>query len=148
MESCPFCVLGKPTTKSIPILSHFQIGMGKGCSCGRTNLNYTGSSTRVLTERLPRTSNGIKLLVCRVRPDKPPNSGSNKVPHTKVSPEIQCQNILHHRQLHYKNIQIIISSHRGEIITRQVLVFNQSSGILKSVVIIHVVITDIMLALA
>jgi hypothetical protein len=35
-------------------------------SCGRTNLNYTGSSTRVLTGGLPRTSNGIKLLVCRV----------------------------------------------------------------------------------
>jgi hypothetical protein len=34
--------------------------------CGRTNLNYTGSSTRVLTEGLPRTSNGIKPLVCRV----------------------------------------------------------------------------------
>src|SRR6185312_9332920 len=26
MESCPFCVLGKPTTKSIPISSHFQTG--------------------------------------------------------------------------------------------------------------------------
>jgi hypothetical protein len=34
--------------------------------CGRTNLNYTDSSTRVLTEGLPRTSNGIKPLVCRV----------------------------------------------------------------------------------
>jgi hypothetical protein len=35
-------------------------------TCGRTNLNYTDSSTRVLTEGLPRTSNGIKPLVCRV----------------------------------------------------------------------------------
>jgi hypothetical protein len=35
-------------------------------NCGRTNLNYTGSSTRVLNEGLLRTSNGIKLLVCRV----------------------------------------------------------------------------------
>src|SRR6185503_8311506 len=32
MESCPFCVLGSPTTKSIPISSHFQTGMGRGCS--------------------------------------------------------------------------------------------------------------------
>jgi hypothetical protein len=39
---------------------------GSYCNCGRTNLNYTGSSTRVLTEGLPRTSNGIKLLICRV----------------------------------------------------------------------------------
>jgi hypothetical protein len=37
-----------------------------GGSCGRTNLNYTDSSTRVLTEGLPRTSNGIKPWVCRV----------------------------------------------------------------------------------
>jgi hypothetical protein len=86
--------------------------------CGRINLIYTGSSTRVLTEGLPRTLNGIKLLVCRVTSHKPPNVGSNKVPHTKVSPEIQCQNILHHRQLYYKNVQSIISSHGGEIITR------------------------------
>jgi hypothetical protein len=34
--------------------------------CGRTNLNYTDSSARVLNAGLPRTSNGIKLLVCRV----------------------------------------------------------------------------------
>jgi hypothetical protein len=27
--------------------------------CGRTNLNYTGSSTRVLSGGLPRASNGI-----------------------------------------------------------------------------------------
>jgi hypothetical protein len=35
-------------------------------TCGRTNLNYTDSSTRVLTEGLPRTSNGIRPLVYRV----------------------------------------------------------------------------------
>jgi hypothetical protein len=34
--------------------------------CGRTNLNYTGSSTRVLSGGLPRASNGIILLACRV----------------------------------------------------------------------------------
>jgi hypothetical protein len=34
--------------------------------CGRTNLNYTGSSTRVLSGGLPRASNGIILLVCWV----------------------------------------------------------------------------------
>jgi hypothetical protein len=34
--------------------------------CGRTNLNYTDSSTRVLAGGLPRTSNGIIPLVCRV----------------------------------------------------------------------------------
>jgi hypothetical protein len=34
--------------------------------CGRTNLNYTGSSTLVLPGGLTRTSNGIILLVCRV----------------------------------------------------------------------------------
>jgi hypothetical protein len=33
---------------------------------GRTNLNYTGSSTRVLSGGLPRASNGITLLPCRV----------------------------------------------------------------------------------
>src|SRR6185312_6958619 len=32
MESCPFWVLGSPTTKSIPISSHFQTGMGRGCN--------------------------------------------------------------------------------------------------------------------
>jgi hypothetical protein len=35
-------------------------------NCGRTNLNYTDSSTRGLAKGLPRTSNGIILLVCRV----------------------------------------------------------------------------------
>jgi hypothetical protein len=39
---------------------------GSDVNCGRTNLNYTGSSTRVLAGGLPRTSNGIILLVCRV----------------------------------------------------------------------------------
>jgi type IV secretory pathway VirB2 component (pilin) len=39
---------------------------GQVAICGRTNLNYTGSSTLVLKEGLTRTSNGIKLLVCRV----------------------------------------------------------------------------------
>jgi hypothetical protein len=34
--------------------------------CGKTNLNYTGSSMRVLAGGLPRTSDGIILLVCRV----------------------------------------------------------------------------------
>jgi hypothetical protein len=56
--------------------------------------------------------------------------------------------ILNHRQLYYENVQSIISSYGGEIITRQVLVFSQSSGVLKNVNIVHVVITDIMLALA
>jgi hypothetical protein len=65
-----------------------------------------------------------------------------------MSLEIQCQNILHHRQLYYKNVQSIISSHGGEIITGQALDFSQSSGVLKNVNIVHVVITDIMLALA
>jgi hypothetical protein len=35
-------------------------------SCGRTNLNHIDSSTRVLAGGLPRTSNGIIPLVCRV----------------------------------------------------------------------------------
>jgi hypothetical protein len=43
-----------------------ELGMFVLPWCGRTNLNYTDSSTRVLTEGLPRTSNGIKPLVCRV----------------------------------------------------------------------------------
>jgi hypothetical protein len=34
-------------------------GGGRGVACSRTNLNYTGSSTRVHSRGLQRTSNGI-----------------------------------------------------------------------------------------
>jgi hypothetical protein len=48
--------------------------------CGRTNLNYTVSSTQVLSLKgSNRTLNGVT----------PWPVGSNKVPHMKASPEIQ-----------------------------------------------------------
>jgi hypothetical protein len=58
-------------------------------SCGRTNLNYTGSSTRGHFCGLQRASNSIIPWPVGKRPDKPPNAGSNKVPHTKTRPEIR-----------------------------------------------------------
>jgi hypothetical protein len=40
--------------------------------CGRTNLNYTGSSTRVHSKGLQRASNGIIPWPVGQHPDKPP----------------------------------------------------------------------------
>jgi hypothetical protein len=57
--------------------------------CGRTNLNYTGSSTRVPSRGLQRTSNGTIPCSVGLRPDKPPIQDQIRLPHTKVSLEIQ-----------------------------------------------------------
>jgi hypothetical protein len=57
--------------------------------CGRTNLNYTSSNTQVLSQGLQSYFKQCNPLVCRVTSDKPPKAGSNKVPRTKASPEIQ-----------------------------------------------------------
>src|SRR6185503_341515 len=44
MESCPFCVLGNPTTKSIPISSYFQTG-GPGGSVAVRGVGEKGEGT-------------------------------------------------------------------------------------------------------
>jgi hypothetical protein len=54
---CPFELRGNPgEAKRLPapgpLLSHPM-------TCGRTNLNYTGSNTQVLSQGLQRTSNGV-----------------------------------------------------------------------------------------
>jgi hypothetical protein len=61
--------------------------------CGRINLNYTGSSTQVLSQGLQRASNGVSPWPVGLRPDKPPNAGSNRIPRMKASPEIQMPTI-------------------------------------------------------
>jgi hypothetical protein len=40
-------------------LTYKQTSLNERPSCGRTNLNYIGSSTQVLSQGLQRTSNGV-----------------------------------------------------------------------------------------
>jgi hypothetical protein len=88
--------------------------------CGRTNLNYTGSSTQVLSQ-------GLQSYFKQCNPfglsgNVPINHRKQDLTRYLARRRVQRYNrhhILHHKHLYYKSFQNSISSKLLEIITNQ-----------------------------